>query len=127
MLCGAYALGFQRVQLAFEKRELARQLHYARHSAPLKSFSKQYEFGMVFFAVMGAVSLMLFGANSGSEAWMAPCSACRSFYSRAAVPCPARRWSAGSESSMIVLAAGSSDRNYSTHIDGLNNFEICII
>jgi hypothetical protein len=27
---------------------------------------------MVFFAAMGAVSLILFDANSGSEAWMTP-------------------------------------------------------
>lgn len=69
---GAYALGRQRDQLAFEKRRLARQLRYAQHSARLTSLSKQYDFGMVFFAAMGALSLILFDANSGSEAWMTP-------------------------------------------------------
>lgn len=69
---GFYAIGRQRDQLASEKRRLARQLRYARHSARLKSLSKQYDFGMVFFAAMGAVSLILFDANSGSEAWMTP-------------------------------------------------------
>ncbi len=69
---GAYALGRQRDQLASEKRRLARQLRYTQHSARLKSLSKQYDFGMVFFAAMGAVSLILFDANSGSEAWMTP-------------------------------------------------------
>ncbi|NKF14409.1 hypothetical protein [Rhizobium phaseoli] len=69
---GFYAIGRQRDQLASEKRRLARQLRYAQHSARLKSLSKQYDFGMVFFAAMGAVSLILFDANSGSEAWMTP-------------------------------------------------------
>jgi len=57
--------------IGIRKTKIGKALHYARHSAPLKSLSKQYEFGMVFFAVMGAVSLTLFGANSGSDAWMA--------------------------------------------------------
>lgn len=69
---GAYALGRQRDQLASEKRKLARQLRYAQHSARLASLSKQYDFGMVFFAAMGAVSLILFDANSGSDAWLTP-------------------------------------------------------
>ena len=69
---GVYVLGRQRDQLASEKRKLARQLRYARHSARLTSLSKQYDFGMVFFAAMGAVSLILFDANRGSEAWMTP-------------------------------------------------------
>ncbi|MFI3904848.1 hypothetical protein [Ochrobactrum sp. S1502_03] len=69
---GAYALGRQCDQLESEKRRLARQLRYAQHSARLKSLSKQYDFGMVFFAAMGAVSLILFDANSGSEAWITP-------------------------------------------------------
>ncbi|MEJ5083780.1 MULTISPECIES: hypothetical protein [unclassified Ochrobactrum] len=71
---GASALCRQRDQLASEKRKLARQLHYARHSARLKSLSEQYDFGMVFLAAMGAVSLILFDANSGSVAWMKPLS-----------------------------------------------------
>lgn len=69
---GAYAIGRQRDQLASEKRKLAKQLRYTQHSARLASLSKQYDFGMVFFAAMGAVSLILFDANSGSEAWMTP-------------------------------------------------------
>ncbi|MBN9054289.1 MAG: hypothetical protein J0H80_11070 [Rhizobiales bacterium] len=69
---GFYAIGRQRDQLASEKRRLARQLRYAQHSARLASLSKQYDFGMVFFAAMGAVSLIMFDANSGSEAWMTP-------------------------------------------------------
>ncbi|WPE20795.1 hypothetical protein [Shinella zoogloeoides] len=69
---GVYVLGRQRDQLASEKRKLARQLRYAQHSARLTSLSKQYDFGMVFFAAMGAVSLILFDANSGSDAWLTP-------------------------------------------------------
>ena len=69
---GVYVLGRQRDQLASEKRKLARQLRYAQHSARLASLSKQYDFGMVFFAAMGAVSLILFDANSGSDAWVNP-------------------------------------------------------
>ncbi|KAB2752122.1 hypothetical protein [Brucella anthropi] len=69
---GVYVLGRQRDQLAFEKRKLARQLRYARHSARLTSLSKQYDFGMVFFAAMGAVLLILFDANSNSHAWVNP-------------------------------------------------------
>ncbi|WP_431324097.1 hypothetical protein [Rhizobium sp. YTU87027] len=69
---GVYALGRQRDQLASEKRKLARQLRYAQHSARPTSLSKQYDFGMVFFAAMGAVSLILFDASSGSEAWLTP-------------------------------------------------------
>lgn len=69
---GAYALGRQRDQLASEKRKLARQLRYTQHSARLASLSRQYDFGMVFFAAMGAVSLILFDANSGSDAWVNP-------------------------------------------------------
>lgn len=69
---GVYVLGRQFDQLASEKRKLARQLRYARHSARLTSLSKQYDFGMVFFAAMGAVSLVLFDANSGSDAWLMP-------------------------------------------------------
>lgn len=69
---GVYVLGRQRDQLASEKRKLARQLRYAQHSARLTSLSKQYDFGMVFFAAMGAVSLILFDANSGSDAWLMP-------------------------------------------------------
>lgn len=69
---GAYALGRQCDQLASEKRKLARQLRYAQHSARLSSLSKQYDFGMVFFAALGAVSLILFDARSGSAAWLTP-------------------------------------------------------
>lgn len=72
MMQGIYALGRQRDELASDRRRLARQLRYAQHSAKLKSLSKQYDFGMVFFAAMGAVSLILFDANSGYEAWMTP-------------------------------------------------------
>ncbi|GCA51372.1 hypothetical protein KGO5_03821 [Sinorhizobium sp. KGO-5] len=69
---GFYTIGRQRDQLTSEKRKLARQLRYAQHSARLASLSKQYDFGMVFFAAMGAVSLILFDANSGSDAWLTP-------------------------------------------------------
>jgi hypothetical protein len=69
---GFYTIGRQRDQLASEKRKLARQLRYAQHSARLTSLSKQYDFGMVFFAAMGAVSLILFDARSGSAAWLMP-------------------------------------------------------
>lgn len=69
---GFYTIGRQRDQLASEKRKLARQLRYAQHSARLTSLSKQYDFGMVFFAAMGAVSLILFDARSGSAAWLTP-------------------------------------------------------
>lgn len=69
---GAYALGRQCDQLASEKRRLARQLRYAQHSARLKSLSRQYDFGMVFFAAMGAVLLMVFDGRSGSDAWLTP-------------------------------------------------------
>ncbi|WP_235972485.1 hypothetical protein [Brucella pseudogrignonensis] len=58
--------------MASEKRKLARQLRYAQHSARLTSLSKHYDFGMVFFAAMGAVSLILFDANSGSHALLTP-------------------------------------------------------
>lgn len=69
---GVYVLGRQRDQLASEKRRLARQLRYAQHSARLTSLSKQYDFGMVFFAAIGAVSLILFDARSGSAVWFMP-------------------------------------------------------
>lgn len=69
---GFYTIGRQRDQLASEKRKLARQLRYAQHSARLTSLSKQYDFGMVFFAAMGAVSLILFDARSSSVAWLNP-------------------------------------------------------
>ncbi len=69
---GFYAIGRQRDQLASEKRRLARQLRYAQHSARLSSLSKQYDFGMVFFAAMGAVLLIVFDGRSGSDAWLTP-------------------------------------------------------
>lgn len=69
---GVYVLGRQRDQLASEKRKLARQLRYAQHSARLSSLSKQYDFGMVFFAALGAVSLILFDSRGGSAAWLTP-------------------------------------------------------
>lgn len=69
---GVYVLGRQRDQLASEKRRLARQLRYAQHSARLTSLSKQYDFGMVFFAAMGAVLLIVFDGRSGSYAWLTP-------------------------------------------------------
>jgi len=69
---GFYAIGRQRDQLASEKRRLARQLRYAQHSARLASLSKQYDFGMVFFAAMGAVLLIVFDGRSGSDAWLTP-------------------------------------------------------
>lgn len=69
---GVYVLGRQRDQLASEKRKLASQLRYARHSARLTSLSKQYDFGMVFFAAMGAVSMILFHADSDPHAWLNP-------------------------------------------------------
>ncbi|MFB4385853.1 hypothetical protein RAC79_21830 [Agrobacterium sp. LR_9] len=72
MMQGIYALGRQRDELASDRRRLARQLRYAQHSARLASLSKQYDFGMVFFAAMGAVSLILFDARSGSAAWLTP-------------------------------------------------------
>jgi len=56
---GFYTIGRQRDQLASEKRKLPRQLRYAQHSARLASLSKQYDFGMVFFAAMGARSSCL--------------------------------------------------------------------
>ncbi|NKN05139.1 hypothetical protein [Rhizobium laguerreae] len=69
---GVYVLGRQRDQLASERRKLAKQLRYAQHSARLTSLSKQYDFGMVFFAAMGAVSLILFDAGSSSGSWLNP-------------------------------------------------------
>jgi hypothetical protein len=69
---GFYAIGRQRDQLAFEKRKLARQLRYAQHSARLTCLSKQYDFGMVFFAAMGTVLLIVFDGRSGSDAWLTP-------------------------------------------------------
>jgi hypothetical protein len=69
---GVTVLGYQRDALEYENRRLARQLRYAQHSARLTSLSKQYDFGMIFFAAMGAVSLILFDANSDSHAWLSP-------------------------------------------------------
>ncbi|RWX78573.1 hypothetical protein EPK99_08180 [Neorhizobium lilium] len=69
---GFYAIGRQRDQLASEKRKLARQLRYTRHSARLASLSKQYDFGMIFFAAMGAVLLIVFDGRSDSDAWLTP-------------------------------------------------------
>lgn len=69
---GFYAIGRQRDQLASEKRKLARQLRYARHSARLTSLSKQYDFGMIFFAAMGAVLLIVFDGRGDSDAWLTP-------------------------------------------------------
>jgi len=51
---------------------LPRNLHYAQHSARLTSLSKQYEFGMIFFAAMGAVLLIVFDGRSDSHAWLTP-------------------------------------------------------
>lgn len=67
---GAYALGRHCSQLTSERRKLARQLRYTRHAARLMSISKQYDCGMVFFATLGAVSLILSGMNSHSDAWL---------------------------------------------------------
>lgn len=67
---GAYVLGRQRDQLKYEKRKLARQLRYAQHSARLTNLSKQYDFGMVFFAAIGTVSLIFFDAKSDPNAWL---------------------------------------------------------
>ncbi|MCJ7993435.1 hypothetical protein J5N58_25750 [Rhizobium cremeum] len=67
---GAYVLGRQRDQFASEKRNLARQLRYAQHSARLGNLSKQYDFGMVFFSTLGAVSLILFDAKSDPNGWV---------------------------------------------------------
>ncbi|MFK0684012.1 hypothetical protein SD208_06805 [Ochrobactrum sp. BD67] len=69
---GVYVLGRQRDQLASEKQKSARQLRYAQHSARLTSLSKQYDFGMFFFAAMGAVLLIVFDGRSGSGAWWTP-------------------------------------------------------
>ncbi|WP_027487990.1 hypothetical protein [Allorhizobium undicola] len=69
---GVYVLGRQRDQLVSEKRKLARQLRYARHSARLSSLSKQYDFGMVFFAAIGAILLILFDRENSSGAWLYP-------------------------------------------------------
>ncbi|HEY0122600.1 MAG TPA: hypothetical protein VGC14_12745 [Rhizobium sp.] len=69
---GVYVLGRQRDQLASEKRKLARRLRYTQHSARLTSLSKQYDFGMIFFAAMGAVSLILSDARSASGVWLNP-------------------------------------------------------
>jgi hypothetical protein len=69
---GFYAIGRQRDQLASEKRKLARQLRYAQHSARLTSLSKQYDFGMVFFAAIGTVLLIVFDGRSDSDAWLTP-------------------------------------------------------
>lgn len=69
---GVYVLGRQRDQLTSEKRKLARQLRYAQHSARLTSLSRQYDFGMVFFAAIGAVSLIRFDAKSDPNAWIIP-------------------------------------------------------
>lgn len=69
---GFYAIGRQRDQLASEKRRLARQLRYAQHSARLASLSKQYDFGMVFFAAIGAVLLIVFDGRGESDAWLTP-------------------------------------------------------
>ncbi|WP_018095605.1 hypothetical protein [Sinorhizobium meliloti] len=72
MMQGVYVLGRQRDQLASEKRLLARRLRYAQHAARLRSLLKQYDFGMVFFAALGAVSLIMFDAESASGSWLLP-------------------------------------------------------
>ncbi|APO76817.1 hypothetical protein AM571_CH04039 [Rhizobium etli 8C-3] len=106
---GVYVLGCQRDQLASEKRKLARQLRYAQHSARLTSLSKQYDFGMVFFAAMGAVSLILSDVNSSSDAWLFTTE----FFVDAG-----RVWQCAERPK-----DGQPDGSYSTHFDGLNNFK----
>lgn len=124
---GAYALGRQCDQLASEKRRLARQLRYAQHSARLKSLSKQYDFGMVFFAAMGAVSLILFDANSGSEAWMTPVLSLSLILFACGNALRGRKMVSRIRSFNDRFGSCSSDGNYSTHFDGLNNLKKCII
>lgn len=72
LLESAYKLGRQRDQVACEKRTLARQLRYVRHSARLASLSRQCDFALVFFVAMGAVSLALSGSKGSAAAWLAP-------------------------------------------------------
>ena len=72
LLQSAYKLGRQRDQVACEKRALARQLRYVRHSARLASLSKQCDFALVFFVAMGAASLALSGTIGGTATWLAP-------------------------------------------------------
>jgi hypothetical protein len=67
---GFYTIGRQRDQLAFEKRKLARQLRFTQHAARLTGISKQYDFAMVFFATLGAMSLILSNVNSHADAWL---------------------------------------------------------
>ena len=47
-------------------------MRYAQHSARLPSLSKQYDFGMIFFAEMSAVLLIVFDGRSDSDAWLTP-------------------------------------------------------
>lgn len=72
MMQGVYVLGRQRDQLASEKRRLARQLRYSQHSARLTTLSKQCDFGMVFFAAIGAILLIMFDGENSSGAWLYP-------------------------------------------------------
>lgn len=118
---GVYVLGRQRDQLASEKRRLARQLRYAQHSARLKSLSKQYDFGMVFFAAIGAVLLIVFDGRGDSDAWFTPVLSLSLMLFASGSALLGRKMVSRIRSFNDRFGSWQFYDNYSTHFNGLND------
>lgn len=91
----------------------------------LTSLSKQYDFGMVFFAAIGEVLLIVVDGRSDSDAWLTPVLSLSLMLFACGNALRGRK--------MVSRLRSFNDRfdswhvSYLTHFDGLNKLKKCII
>ena len=69
MMQAVYALGRQRDKQLNERRELARLLRRERVLVELKAASRRLDFGIVFFAAIGALPLIMHAGRTTPADW----------------------------------------------------------
>lgn len=69
LMHGVYMLGRQRDAMTVERKRLSRQIRYNSHVARLEHLIKHCEFGVVLFAALGAIILILGGERIVAGEW----------------------------------------------------------
>lgn len=71
LMHGVYMLGRQCDAMTVERKRLSRQIRYNSHVARLEHLIRHYEFGVVLFAILGAImTIMMWGRSAAGEWWL---------------------------------------------------------
>lgn len=69
LMHGVYMLGRQRDAVITERKRLAKQIRYNAQSVRLEQLIQHYEFGVVLFAVLGALIFSMGWKRNTAEEW----------------------------------------------------------